>query len=406
MAYILRDTPGFETVLRAGGGVFFDTGQQLGSYGYQGPGFSAQNTFGGLLGSPTSFPAATALVSPPIVNPPVPPYVTAYGFPAHLQLPYTLQWNASIQQALGKSQAVTVSFVGSHGSRLLEANSIDLSPPTKFGDGIVLLQSGLTSDYDALQVQFQRRLSNGLQALGSYTWSHSIDYGSYNFVVPYQRGNSDFDIRHNVTGALTYDLPNPPGGRFTRAVLHHWGLDDRFTARTGFPVPLQGGLTIDPQTGQNYYSGLDLVPGQPIYVHGSECAAIYNDGLACPGGTAINPNAFSLPAGCSSFSCPPGTGMGNAPRNFARGFGAWQMDLALRREFPIHEGWKLQFRAEAFNVFNHPNFGTVSSTYCTAGPGCVFGQATATLANSLGGLSPLYQMGGPRSMQLALKLMF
>ena len=84
------------------------------------------------------------------------------------------------------------------------------------------------------------------------------------------------------------------------------------------------------------------------------------------------------------------------------------MDLAVRREFPIYERLKLQFRAEAFNVFNHPNFGTINPTYCSpsTGPGCTFGQATATLANSLGGLSSLYQMGGPRSLQFALKLMF
>jgi len=94
--------------------------------------------------------------------------------------------------------------------------------------------------------------------------------------------------------------------------------------------------------------------------------------------------------------------MGNAPRNFVRGFGAWQLNLAVRREFPIHEGLKLQFRAEAFNVFNHPNFGAIDPQFGDS----TFGQATATLANSLGVLSPLYQMGGPRSMQLALKFVF
>lgn len=82
------------------------------------------------------------------------------------------------------------------------------------------------------------------------------------------------------------------------------------------------------------------------------------------------------------------------------------MDLAVRREFPIYERLRLQFRAEAFNVFNHPNFGTINSTYCAPGPFCTFGQAISTLANSLNGLSPLYQMGGPRSMQFALKLAF
>ncbi len=91
------------------------------------------------------------------------------------------------------------------------------------------------------------------------------------------------------------------------------------------------------------------------------------------------------------------------------------MDVAVRREFPLFDRLKLEFRAEAFNVFNHPNFGVINSTpYCTPDnssspdfvPGCTFGQTTATLAQSLGVLSPLYQAGGPRSMQFALKLIF
>jgi len=83
-------------------------------------------------------------------------------------------------------------------------------------------------------------------------------------------------------------------------------------------------------------------------------------------------------------------------------FGAWQMDLAVRREFPIREGLKLQFRTEAFNVFNRPNFGRIDGQF---GSG-TFGQATGTLASSLGILNPLYQQGGARSMQFALKLVF
>jgi len=87
------------------------------------------------------------------------------------------------------------------------------------------------------------------------------------------------------------------------------------------------------------------------------------------------------------------------------------MDMAVRRDFPIHERLKLQFRAEAFNIFNHPNFGAINSSCGRVTPGqpCTnvgFGQATGTLASSLGILSPLYQQGGNRSMQFALKLLF
>jgi hypothetical protein len=282
-------------------------------------------------------------------------------------------------------------------------NAASVNP--NFG-AITFVRNGLTSDYDALQIQFRRRLAYGLQALASYTWSHCLDFGSENSSLPYQRGNCDFDVRNNFSSAISYDLPSGFHSIFARTLLQHWGVDDRFSARTGFPVFLQGISVVDPATSQEYYSGLNIVPTQPLYIYGSECAAVYDNGMGCPGGRAINPNAFSLPTGCTESSCPPGTAVGNAPRNFTRGFGVWQMDLAVRREFPIYERLKLQFRAEAFNLFNHPNFGTINPTYCAPGPGCTFGQATASLANSLGGLSSLYQMGGSRSVQFALKLIF
>jgi len=267
-------------------------------------------------------------------------------------------------------------------------------------------KNGLTSYYDALQLQFQRHFAHGLQALASYGWSHCIDYGSRDTSFPYQLGNCDFDIRHNFSAAFSYDLPNVGRNGFAAAVLHRWGLDDRFTARTGFPVTLDGGEVPDPATGQYFNAGLDINPGQPSYISGAQCASVYNNGKGCPGGRAINPNAFCDP---TAGPCPGSI----APRNFVRGFGAWQMDLAVRREFPIHENLKLQFRAEAFNIFNHPSFGTINPNYCSLDPSspsfsspCTFGQATATLASSLGGLSPLYQMGGARSMQFALKLVY
>lgn len=391
-AYLVRNSPGWETVLRGGGGLFFDTGQQVGSAGYQGVGVS------GFVYPSGGFPIPPAELTAPIVNPPVPPYGPVYGFYPRLQLPYTLQWNVSIEQSLGKLQALTASYVGSHAGRLLEQNELNVQPFNPNFSTLNFFQNGLTSDYNALQLQFQRRLSHGLQALASYTWSHCLDYGSYNSALPYQRGNCDFDVRQNFSWAFSYDLPNASRNKALGAFLHHWGVDDRFTARTGFPVALtSGNNVVDPATGKTYVGGLNVVPDQPFYIYGSQCAAVYGIGLSCPGGRAINPNAFSEPAAGD---------LGNAPRNFLRGFGAWQMDVALRREFPIRENLKLQFRAEAFNIFNHPNFGLINAIYCPPGPGCTFGQATATLASSLGILSPLYQQGGPRSMQLALKLIF
>ncbi len=396
-AYVLRQAPGHETVLRGGGGLFFDTGQQTGTLGFYGPGFSASEFLGYLNGSPVSFPIpATQL---PAIAPPTPPYTssTVFAFPPHLQLPYTLQWNATIEQALGKSQALSIAYVGSHAARLLEWNQVHVAPFNSNFGYVVFLQSGNSADYNALQLQYRQRVSHGLTALAAYTFSHSIDYGSQDSAFPYFRGNSDFDVRHNFSSAFSYDVPNILESRLAQAVLHSWGIDDRFTVRAGFPVTLNGLPLYDPATGRRFFGGLDLVPGEPVYIYGSQCAAVYNNALACPGGRAVNPNAFAN---------PPAGQFGDAPRNFVRGFGAWQMDLAVRREFPIHERLKLQFRAEAFNIFNHVNFGTINAAYCTPGPGCTFGQASQTLNTSLGTLSSLYQMGGPRSMQFALKLVF
>jgi len=389
-AYVLHNTSGYETVIRGGGGIFYDTGQQAGSQGFGGPGYTGFYVPTG----PLSFPVAGLAEAPPVVNPPAPPYYGAVAFPTHLQLPYTLQTNLSFEQALGKAQALTVSYVGAFGRKLLQLEELNPQALNPMFANIEYFQSKSTSDYNSLQVQFRRRLTRNLEVLSSYTWSHCLDYGSQNNAYPYIRGNCDYDLRQNLSSAFSYSLPMGRSGHsFAHAVLQHWAIDDRFSARTGFPVTLQGNGSYNPVMGVFEYTGLDLVPGQPIYVYGGECTAIY--GVGCPGGRAVNINAFSL---------PPAGEYGNAPRNFVRGFGAWQMDAAVRREFPIHESLKLQFRVEAFNVFNHPNFGAISSYYF---PGSqTFGLATTTLAASLGGLSPLYQSGGPRSMQFALKLTF
>ena len=105
---------------------------------------------------------------------------------------------------------------------------------------------------------------------------------------------------------------------------------------------------------------------------------------------------------------------GNLGRNALRGFGAWQEDLSVRRTFRITERFSLLARAEAFNIFNHPNFGNPGSQSDGANhlnsPN--FGLSTQVLSNALGtggadgGFSPLYQFGGPRSLQFAVKLQF
>jgi hypothetical protein len=133
----------------------------------------------------------------------------------------------------------------------------------------------------------------------------------------------------------------------------------------------------------------DLVPGAPLWIADPNVA----------GGKRINKAAFITPTGPVQ---------GNLGRNALRGFGAMQVDLTVRRQFKLRERLSLQARADFFNTFNHPDFG--SPTNYLSSP--LFGQSTQMLGASLGsggqngGLNPLYQIGGPRSAQLALKLLF
>jgi hypothetical protein len=379
IAYRAHDESGRETVVRAGGGVFFDSGQQTSTSAFRND--VGQAAYGLYYG--VSYPLTPPQLDVQIAVPPVAPYAApAYYFPARVQLPYTLQWNASVEQALGKSQAVTITYVGSNGRRLLSQQNVYPVNPNFSSDGLVVEKSGTTSSYNALQVQFQRTLSRGLQVMASYNWAHSIDFGSQDVDFAQIRGNSDFDVRHNLNLAATYEIPKTGSNEFIKALAGGWALDTRFSARTGFPIILDGNqITLG--DGQVTYQGLNLVPNVPIYLHVQ----------GIPGNRQVNDAAFSLPAD---------NAYGNAPRNFVRGFGMEQVDLAIRRSFPIVDQLNLQFRAELFNVFNHPDFGYIEPLYGNP----QFGQATETLNESLGNLSPLYQQGGPRSMQLALKLQF
>lgn len=375
VAWQANTSKDWATVARVGGGVFFDTNNQAATGTFRGLGFRAvQQVF--------SVPLPLTQAQQNLSFAVTPPYNNVYAFPSHLQLPYTLEWNASVEQGLGQNNVATISYVGSAGRRLSGLQELSLSKLNPLFQTLYYIRS-TTSDYDALQAKFQRSVRNGLTTLVSYTWSHSIDEGSNAAALPLSRGNSDFDVRNNFQAGLAWDLPHVSGTRFVSEILNGWGLDGRFVARTAFPITLNGNFATDPGTGNQYYTNVNLVAGKPIYLYGGQY----------PGGKALNFAAFAKPSG---------TDPGNAPRNFARGFGESQINFAARRDFALSERVHLQFRAEAFNIFNHPNFGYVDPTLTDA----TFGQATKMLNQSLGTVASQYQQGGPRSMQFALHLAF
>ena len=363
------------TVIRVGGGVFFDTNNGIALNAFFGFGF---NTFAQYDSVPMPFTSVQQDISVNVA----PPYTNLDVYPSHLQLPYTLEWNTAIEQGLGQNNIATISYLGSAGRRLSASQDLDLSTINPLFDEVNYVL-GVTSDYDALQAKFQRNVSKGVNALVSYTWSHSIDYGSNSGELMVTRGNSDFDVRQSFQGGLTWEPPHLQSSGMTSGLLNGWALDGRLIARTAFPVTLEGNFITDPATGSEYYANVNLVPNQPTYLYGRQF----------PGGRSLNPAAFAYPTG---------TNQGTAPRNFARGFGESQVNCAARRDFPFSERVHLQFRAEAFNILNHPNFGFVDPNLTDS----TFGQATQMLNQSLGTVASQYQQGGPRSMQFALRLAF
>jgi hypothetical protein len=380
-------------VLRAGAGIFYDLG-----YASVANGVSAFPYVQGKSILNTSFPLSAPAAAPPPFTTNPPASFLAVVDPKHV-LPRTYEWNAAVEKTLGKAEVVTVTYLGAAGRKLMRQDIYNAPNPNFTGE-FDLMTNGADSNYQALQAQFRHRLTHGLQTLLSYTWAHSIDDASFDAwylhappgspAASQERGSSDYDIRHTFSGALSYAIP-APGGGIWKAIFGNWSTDSIIYARTAPPVNVV--------TGTNPFGGFlsgassvqrpNLVSRVPLWISDPNVA----------GGKRINKAAFTAPSGPVQ---------GNLGRNALRGFGATQVDLTLRRQFKLHERLSLQARADFFNIFNHPNFGTPTNYLSSP----LFGQSTQMLGASLGsggqngGLNPLYQIGGPRSAQLALKLLF
>ena len=229
----------------------------------------------------------------------------------------------------------------------------------------------------------------------AYTWSHSIDIASNDssanlpslagYDASLDRGPSDFDVRHSVSAAISYDIPGLLKSGFGKTLLSHWSFEVIISARTAAPLEIFS--SRDSAFGP-FNLRPDLITGVPLYV---------SDQTA-PGGRRINSQAFAIPTELRQ---------GSLGRNALRGFPFSQMDVALHRSFPIHDRVSLQFTMEVFNLFNHPNFGDPIGDLNNS----QFGQSTAMLGRSLTatnntGFNPMFQAGGPRAIQFGLKLQF
>jgi Carboxypeptidase regulatory-like domain/TonB-dependent Receptor Plug Domain len=418
-SYLLRPDPERTTVLRVGIGQFYDLGTSTASFLDNGYGYFPYSSalvlcnYGTGPNCNASYPYTGP--QPPFVL--IPPYPIMRAFDPDLSLPYGVEWSVGVEQAVSRADTFTVSYIGSVGRRLLrDVVYGDISPIINTVD---LTTNGGYSNYNGLQLQYQRRMSAGLQALVSYSWSHSLDTNSSDvsqvgaayvslpppYPIRQDYGNSDFDMRQSFSAGVTYNVPSPRVENFlVRSLLQDWSLDGLSSARTGTsfnavywpanPGPYTNG------SGTPFFFRPELVPGQPIWISDS----------MVPGGKKLNSEAFTIPSELVQ---------GSEGRNSIRGFPLLQIDLSVRRQFSIAERVKVQFRAEGFNIINHPNFGNPLNNMgtCVQGVPCNltygWGQSQAMLDQSLSaggfygsGFGSIYQIGGPRSLQLSMKVQF
>ena len=383
LAYSL--TPNGSFVLRAGGGIFYDLGTD--ATAYLGSTFP-NSTF---ACCPTAtLPLGTAAPYLPVISA-LPPYPGGTsGFAPNLKLPRSYQWNVALEKSLGGQQALSLTYVGQAGRDLLRQEGLE-QPNANFAGAFLLTRNDARSNYNALQAQYRRPIAERLQALLNYTWSHSLDNASDDTVdvtaisstvlsAAKDYASSSFDVRQSLSGALSYSIPTTSKEKLLSALTRDWSLDGLIVARSGFPF----NAVVLTSRISGAYPRPDLVPGQAVWIANPTAG----------GGKSLNPNAFAV---------PPAGQQGTEGRNDIRGLGLTEVDMSIGRKFPLTERLGLQFRADAFNLLNHPNFSNPPG-YVGFGPAYL--QSVEMLNNGLGGLNPLFQEGGPRSLQLSLKLSF
>ncbi len=395
MAHQLENTPGWEAVLRMGVGVFHDLGYGTTMSAFNGVPYSSQRNLTSM-----AFPLIAADLAPPVL-PATRPYGLLSVSDPLLQSPRVLQWNISLEQAIAHKQTLTMSYVGTQGRKLMMTESRP-SFSSDY-DFLRLTTNGAESDYHGGQVQYRRRFSQDFLAQLSYTYSSSLDTasgdtsrGGFATIRGDERGASDFDVRHVLAASGNYRLPGPTQG-LARRVLGDWWLDAVVFARTGLPMDILSvsaatSDTEDDDTVTTFRRAFAQV--RPDY----NGLPAWLDDPSAPGGRRLNPDAFTAPEGFAQ---------GTLGRNAIRGFNALQLDMSLRKQVTIGERLRIQLQAQAFNLFNHPNFANPSPMEGANLASPAFGYASKMLNQSGGsGAGSMYRTGGPRSMQLSLRFTF
>ncbi|MDT7807976.1 MAG: hypothetical protein QOJ70_1789 [Acidobacteriota bacterium] len=285
--------------------------------------------------------------------------------------PDSYQWNLTVSREIMKDTVLEASYIGNEGHHIWRrnVNKNDIAPgaarlaianavfagvdtttlvnnarPLRGVGNITVSESTGNSNYNALQLWLNRRFARNLAYQASYTWGHTLSdvaltaftnttSDPYNYHLDY--GDADLDRRHTFVSNLVYVMPSfKHWGPVARGVIGDWQVNGIFSYFGTTPVDITTGVnTIG--TASSVGQRPNLVPGQPIYLNTGDSTLW------------LNPKAFALPA--------PGQ-MGNLSRGMVRGKPINTLDASLNKNWGLSERTSLQFRAEFFNLLNHPNF--------------------------------------------------
>ena len=384
------------TVLRAGYGIYYDyVPQDLFIANFTNSAGVATNPIGPkpvLPMDPNSFNTAawigTDTVDPVLTVQTSGPYYI-FAVPQNFHTPYVQNYNLNVQQQLSGEASFEIGYVGSKGTklvRLTDINEFGTNPNYYAIDELAPISS---STYNALQTTLRLQNNHRFSGFATYTFAKSLDDASdgIDFApgaafpqdpsnLKAEHGGSTFDTRHRFTAAVNYDVPSAHSlGRFGSG----WQLNWIASLQSGRPIPITTGN--DP-TGHSYYNQRpNVVPGvDPINANWRSDPV--NIGY-------LNPAAFSVPA--------DGT-FGNLCRNCIYGPGYRNLDFSITKSTQLVEKLNLQMRGEFFNILNHPNF--AQPAHLVPGNGPI--TQTPDVAQTNPGLGG----GGPRVVQLALKVVF
>ena len=324
------------------------------------------------------------------------------------KFPYALQYNLNVERELARGLILSAEYFGARGNHLTreaEENPFEPALGQRYNPNLASpLLTDLTdgqSFYNSFQASISKRYGRNLSWQASYTLAHSVDDASVDFSVESvndppvsqntfdrkgSRGPSDFDIRHNFVANVVYELPGR--GR----LLGGWQVSSVANVHSG--VPFTPVLSFDNADVQSL-----LTAERPDLV-GNPYTGI------CPNGDRVGtPSCWFNP---SAFAVPPAGEFGNAGRNILRGPAFAQFDPALHKDFAITDRGKITVGVEAYNLFNHPNFGVPSNTQSPLALGgngdAVFKNAAGNFADNAGQI--LTTVGAGRQIQLAGRFTF